>query len=169
MTIEPCAACAGARLRPEALAVHVCGNTIADVCRWSVARALFEINGFELEGNAAIIGAPILHEIASRIRFLVDVGLGYLSLDRSSTTLAGGEAQRLRLATQIGSKLMGVLYILDEPCIGLHHRDNARLIQTLKELRDLGNTVIVIEHDRDTIMAADYVVDLGPGAGVARR
>ncbi|MDH4035999.1 MAG: excinuclease ABC subunit UvrA [Candidatus Krumholzibacteria bacterium] len=166
MTVEPCAACAGARLRPEALAVHVCGNTIAEVCRWSVARALFEINGFKLQGNAAIIGAPILHEIVSRIRFLVDVGLGYLSLDRSSATLAGGEAQRLRLATQIGSKLMGVLYILDEPSIGLHHRDNARLIKTLKELRDIGNTVIVIEHDRDTIMAADYVVDLGPGAGV---
>ncbi len=166
MTIEPCTACGGARLRPEALAVRVNGNSIADVCRWSVARALFEINAFKLEGNAAVIGAPILHEIISRIRFLVDVGLGYLSLDRNSATLAGGEAQRLRLATQIGSKLMGVLYILDEPSIGLHHRDNARLIRTLKELRDIGNTVIVIEHDRDTIMAADYVVDLGPGAGV---
>ncbi|HEX5131807.1 MAG TPA: excinuclease ABC subunit UvrA [Candidatus Krumholzibacteria bacterium] len=166
MTIEPCAACNGARLRPEALAVRVSGHSIADVCRWSVARALFEVNAFTLEGNAAVIAAPVLHEIVSRMRFLVDVGLGYLSLDRGSATLAGGEAQRLRLATQIGSKLMGVLYILDEPSIGLHHRDNARLIQTLKNLRDIGNSVIVIEHDRDTIMAADYVIDLGPGAGV---
>jgi excinuclease ABC subunit A len=166
MTIEPCAVCGGARLRREAMAVKVDGHDIAEVCRWSVARALFEINAFKLEGNAAVIGAPVLQEIVSRIRFLVDVGLGYLSLDRSSATLAGGEAQRLRLATQIGSKLMGVLYILDEPSIGLHHRDNARLIKTLKDLRDLGNTVVVIEHDRDTILAADYVVDLGPGAGV---
>jgi len=166
MTIEPCSGCGGARLRAEALAVRVGGNTIADVCRWSVTRALFELNGLKLDGNAAVIGAPILHEIVARIRFLVDVGLGYLSLDRSSATLAGGEAQRLRLATQIGSKLMGVLYILDEPSIGLHHRDNARLIKTLMDLRDIGNTVIVIEHDRDTILAADYVVDLGPGAGV---
>ncbi len=166
MTVEPCTACGGARLKPEALAVRVDGHSIADVCRWSVSRALFELNALKLEGNAAIIGAPILHEIVARTRFLSDVGLGYLSLDRGATTLAGGEAQRLRLATQIGSKLMGVLYILDEPSIGLHHRDNARLIQTLKQLRDIGNTVLVIEHDRDTILAADYVLDLGPGAGV---
>jgi excinuclease ABC subunit A len=166
MTVEPCAACGGARLKPEALAVRVGGHTIADVCRWSVARALFELNALKLEGSAAVIGPPILHEIVSRTRFLADVGLGYLSLDRGATTLAGGEAQRLRLATQIGSKLMGVLYILDEPSIGLHHRDNARLIRTLKGLRDIGNTVLVIEHDRDTIRAADYVLDLGPGAGV---
>jgi excinuclease ABC subunit A len=166
MTIEPCAACAGARLKPEALAVRAGGHTIAEVCGWSVARALFELHALKLEGNAALIGAPILHEIVSRMKFLVDVGLGYLSLDRSAATLAGGEAQRLRLATQIGSRLMGVLYILDEPSIGLHHRDNARLIRTLKELRDIGNSVLVIEHDRDTILAADYVVDLGPGAGV---
>ncbi len=166
MTIEPCAACGGARLKPEALAVRVGPHTIADVVRMSVSRGLFEMNALKLEGNAAVIGAPILHEIVSRMRFLSDVGLGYLSLDRSSATLAGGEAQRLRLATQIGSKLMGVLYILDEPSIGLHHRDNARLIKTLKDLRDIGNTVLVIEHDRDTILAADYVVDLGPGAGI---
>ena len=166
MTIEPCASCHGSRLRPEALAVRAGGHTIADVCGWSVARGLFELNALKLEGNAATIGAPILHEIVSRMRFLVDVGLGYLSLDRSAMTLAGGEAQRLRLATQIGSKLMGVLYILDEPSIGLHHRDNARLIRTLKELRDIGNSVLVIEHDRDTILAADYVIDLGPGAGI---
>jgi excinuclease ABC subunit A len=166
MTIEPCPACQGARLRPEALAVRVGHHTIAEVCGWGVSRALFEINAMKLEGNAATIGAPILHEIVSRMRFLVDVGLGYLALDRSAATLAGGEAQRLRLATQIGSKLMGVLYILDEPSIGLHHRDNARLIKTLKELRDIGNSVLVIEHDRDTILAADYVIDLGPGAGI---
>jgi excinuclease ABC subunit A len=166
MTIEPCSTCHGSRLRPEALAVRVADRTIAEVCAWSVARGLFELHALKLEGNAAIIGAPILHEIVSRMKFLVDVGLGYLSLDRSAATLAGGEAQRLRLATQIGSKLMGVLYILDEPSIGLHHRDNARLIRTLKELRDIGNSVLVIEHDRDTILAADYVIDLGPGAGI---
>ena len=166
MTIEPCSSCHGSRLRPEALAVRVGGHTIAEVCRWSVSRGLFELNALKLEGNAAVIGAPILHEIVSRMKFLGDVGLGYLSLDRSAATLAGGEAQRLRLATQIGSKLMGVLYILDEPSIGLHHRDNARLIRTLKDLRDIGNSVLVIEHDRDTILAADYVIDLGPGAGV---
>jgi excinuclease ABC subunit A len=166
MTIEPCSSCHGSRLRPEALAVRAGGHTIAEVCGWSVARGLFELNALKLEGNAATIGAPILHEIVSRMSFLVDVGLGYLSLDRGATTLAGGEAQRLRLATQIGSKLMGVLYILDEPSIGLHHRDNARLIKTLKNLRDIGNSVLVIEHDRDTILAADYVIDLGPGAGV---
>jgi excinuclease ABC subunit A len=166
MTIEPCTSCHGSRLRPEALAVRVGAHNIADVCRWSVTRGLFELNALKLEGNAATIGAPILHEIVSRMRFLVDVGLGYLSLERSATTLAGGEAQRLRLATQIGSKLMGVLYILDEPSIGLHHRDNARLIKTLQNLRDIGNSVLVIEHDRDTILAADYVIDLGPGAGV---
>ncbi|HXV14464.1 MAG TPA: excinuclease ABC subunit UvrA, partial [Candidatus Krumholzibacteria bacterium] len=166
MTVEACAGCGGARLKPEALAVRVGPHTIADVVRMSVSRGLFEMNALTLEGNAAIIGAPILHEIVSRLRFLADVGLGYLSLDRSSATLAGGEAQRLRLATQIGSKLMGVLYILDEPSIGLHHRDNARLIKTLKDLRDIGNTVLVIEHDRDTILAADYVIDLGPGAGI---
>ncbi len=166
MTIEPCSSCHGARLKPEALAVRAGGHTIAEVCAWSVSRGLFELNVLKLEGSAATIGAPILHEIVSRLKFLVDVGLGYLSLDRSATTLAGGEAQRLRLATQIGSRLMGVLYILDEPSIGLHHRDNARLIRTLKELRDIGNSVLVIEHDRDTILAADYVIDLGPGAGI---
>ncbi|HEX6790334.1 MAG TPA: excinuclease ABC subunit UvrA [Candidatus Krumholzibacteria bacterium] len=166
MTIEPCSTCHGSRLRPEALAVRVGGRSIAEVCGWSVSRGLFEINALKLEGVAATIAAPILHEIVSRMRFLVDVGLGYLSLDRSAVTLAGGEAQRLRLATQIGSRLMGVLYILDEPSIGLHHRDNAKLIRTLKELRDIGNSVLVIEHDRDTILAADYVIDLGPGAGI---
>ena len=166
MTVEPCTSCGGARLRPESLAVRVGGMTIAEVCALPVGRARDATAGIALEGNAADIAAPILHEVSNRLSFLVDVGLDYLSLDRSASTLAGGEAQRLRLATQIGSKLMGVLYILDEPSIGLHHRDNARLIATLKGLRDLGNTVIVIEHDRDTMLAADYIIDLGPGAGV---
>jgi excinuclease ABC subunit A len=166
MTVTPCSACGGARLRPESLAVRIAGKNIDDVCSLSVKLATRTMGQLELHGNQAVIGEPILHEIRSRLEFLNDVGLGYLSLNRSASTLAGGEAQRLRLATQIGSRLMGVLYILDEPSIGLHHRDNARLIRTLKELRDIGNTVIVIEHDRDTILAADYVVDLGPGAGV---
>ena len=166
MTITPCSGCSGARLRPESLAVTIDDGNIDDFCRLSIKKASRVAGELALEGNDAIIGAPILHEITSRLKFLNDVGLGYLSLDRSASTLAGGEAQRLRLATQIGSRLMGVLYILDEPSIGLHHRDNARLIRTLKELRDIGNTVIVIEHDRDTILAADYVIDLGPGAGV---
>ncbi len=166
MTITPCSGCDGARLRPESLAVTIDKMNIDGFCRLSIKEASRVAGELVLEGNDAVIGAPILHEITSRLKFLNDVGLGYLSLDRSASTLAGGEAQRLRLATQIGSRLMGVLYILDEPSVGLHHRDNARLIRTLKELRDIGNTVIVIEHDRDTILAADYVVDLGPGAGV---
>ena len=166
MTVEPCSDCKGSRLKPESLAVKVAGMYIAEVCRLSVKEARRALDGLELQGNAALVAQPILQEIISRLEFLNNVGLDYLSLDRSASTLAGGEAQRLRLATQIGSRLMGVLYILDEPSIGLHHRDNARLIRTLKGLRDIGNTVIVIEHDRDTILSADYVVDLGPGAGV---
>jgi len=166
MTVEPCAVCNGARLKPESLAVRIGGHNIADVCQLSVKRAIETLCALEFSGNASVVGTPILYEITSRLEFLSNVGLDYLSLDRGAATLAGGEAQRLRLATQIGTRLMGVLYILDEPSIGLHHRDNTRLIQTLIELRDVGNTVIVIEHDRDTILAADYVVDLGPGAGV---
>ena len=166
MSNNACSGCGGSRLRREALAVKVGGIDIADLCGRSIKRASAFLDELELEGNAAVIGEPILKEITSRLQFLIDVGLDYLSLDRSAATLAGGEAQRMRLATQIGSKLMGVLYILDEPSIGLHHRDNERLIRTLQELRDLGNTVVVIEHDRDTILAADYVVDLGPGAGL---
>jgi excinuclease ABC subunit A len=166
MSNERCTSCGGARLRPEGLAVEIAGYTIADVCRMSIQRLSSVLRELRLEGNRALIGEPILREITNRLAFLENVGLGYLALERSATTLAGGEAQRLRLATQIGSKLMGVLYILDEPSIGLHHRDNARLIKTLKELRDIGNTVIVIEHDRETILSADYVVDLGPGAGL---
>jgi excinuclease ABC subunit A len=166
MSNEPCSTCGGSRLKPEALAVKIGGKDIAATSRLSVRDGIRFFDSLSLEGNARMIGEPILKEIAQRLRFLEEVGLGYLTLDRSAATLAGGEAQRLRLATQIGSKLMGVLYILDEPSVGLHHRDNERLIRTLEELRDLGNTVIVIEHDRDTILAADYVVDLGPGAGL---
>ena len=166
MANEACPSCQGARLRPEALAVRIGEVTISEVCNLSVKKLLEFLVGLELEGQRRVVAEPILHEVTQRLRFLEDVGLGYLSLDRGATTLAGGEAQRLRLATQIGSKLMGVLYILDEPSIGLHHRDNGRLIRTLRELRDLGNTVIVIEHDRETILSADYVVDLGPAAGL---
>lgn len=167
MSIENCAGCGGSRLKPESLAVRVGGKNIADVCRLSIRQAKDTLAGLPLSGNDKLVGEAVLKEIGQRLEFLVDVGLDYLSLDRSAATLAGGEAQRLRLATQIGSKLMGVLYILDEPSIGLHHRDNSRLIDTLKGLRDIGNTVIVIEHDRDTILSADYIVDLGPGAGLA--
>jgi excinuclease ABC subunit A len=166
MSNDDCSTCGGSRLKAESLAVKIGGKSIAEICRFSVRAAIGFFADLALDGNDLIIGEPILKEITHRLRFLGDVGLGYLSLNRSAATLAGGEAQRLRLATQIGSRLMGVLYILDEPSIGLHHRDNGLLIRTLKELRDLGNTVIVIEHDRDTILSADYVVDLGPGAGL---
>ncbi len=165
MTSSPCSRCHGARLKPESLSVTLGGLNIAEVSSLTIERASEFFGSLGLEGNRAIIGGPLLREITSRLQFLRNVGLDYLSFDRSAGTLAGGEAQRIRLATQIGSKLVGVLYILDEPSIGLHQRDNARLIATLKELRDAGNTVIVIEHDRDTILAADHVIDLGPGAG----
>ena len=162
---EPCTACHGARLRPEMLAVTVGGKSIYDVCRMSCKQGLAFFEGLELTERQRFIGGRIVKEVIERLRFLVDVGLDYLTLDRASATLSGGEAQRIRLATQIGAGLMGVLYILDEPSIGLHQRDNERLIATLERLRDIGNTVIVVEHDEDTIRAADYVVDMGPGAG----
>lgn len=162
---EPCTTCKGARLRPEMLAVTVGGKSIYEVCCMSCRESLAFFKGLELTEREAFIGRAIVKEIIERLRFLVDVGLDYLTLDRASATLSGGEAQRIRLATQIGAGLMGVLYILDEPSIGLHQRDNERLIATLERLRDLGNTVIVVEHDEDTIRAADYVVDMGPGAG----
>ena len=162
---EPCTSCHGARLRPEMLAVAVGGKSIYDVCRMSCRESLAFFEALELTERQSFIGGRIVKEIMERLRFLVDVGLDYLTLDRASATLSGGEAQRIRLATQIGAGLMGVLYILDEPSIGLHQRDNERLIATLERLRDLGNTVIVVEHDEDTIRAADYVVDMGPGAG----
>jgi excinuclease ABC subunit A len=165
MTTSPCSSCGGSRLKAESLSITLQGKTIADVSGLTIERALEFFDSLSLTGNDKIVGDPLTREIGARLRFLDNVGLGYLTLDRSAGTLAGGEAQRIRLATQIGSKLVGVLYILDEPSIGLHQRDNNRLISTLKELRDAGNTVIVIEHDRETILSADYVVDLGPGAG----
>ena len=162
---EPCRACHGARLRPEMLAVTVGDKSIYEVCCMSCRESLEFFEELTLTERQQFIGGRIVKEIVERLRFLVDVGLDYLTLDRASATLSGGEAQRIRLATQIGAGLMGVLYILDEPSIGLHQRDNERLIATLERLRDLGNTVIVVEHDEDTIRAADYVIDMGPGAG----
>ena len=161
----PCQACQGRRLKPEVLAVTVDGLSIFDVCDMPVARELEWVNGLHLEGAAARIAGEVLKEIRSRLGFLNDVGLDYLTLSRAAATLSGGEAQRIRLATQIGSGLVGVMYVLDEPSIGLHQRDNERLIETLHHLRDLGNTLIVVEHDEDTIRRADWVVDIGPGAG----
>jgi excinuclease ABC subunit A len=161
----PCSACRGARLRPEALAVTVGGRSIVDATRLSVGDALAFFRGLRLPTAKRDVGKRPLEEIIARLGFLAEVGLDYLTLDRSSATLSGGEGQRLRLATQIGSHLVGVLYILDEPSIGLHPRDNRRLLGILERLRDLGNSVVVVEHDRDTILAADHVVDMGPGAG----
>jgi excinuclease ABC subunit A len=166
MTHMTCPICHGKRLKPEVLAITVNNKSIADVTEMSVEKALEYFTGLTLNATDSQIAKQILKEICERLTFLNDVGLSYLTLDRAANTLAGGEAQRIRLATQIGSSLMGVLYILDEPSIGLHQRDNDRLIETLKRLRDLGNTVIVVEHDEDTIRASDYVVDVGPAAGV---
>jgi excinuclease ABC subunit A len=165
MALQPCPACAGARLRPESLAVTVGDLNIHQFSQLSAHRALEWVSELELTETERAIARLIVREIADRLRFLDSVGIGYLSLERAASTLSGGEAQRIRLATQIGSSLVGVLYILDEPSIGLHQRDNARLIATLERLRDLGNTVIVVEHDEGTIRASDHVVDLGPGAG----
>ncbi|HKF81101.1 MAG TPA: excinuclease ABC subunit UvrA [Thermoleophilaceae bacterium] len=165
MTLHPCPECRGARLRPESLAVLVGGLGIDQFTRMSAHRALGWLHRLELTETERQIARLILREIEERLRFLDNVGVGYLSLDRAAGTLSGGEAQRIRLATQIGSTLVGVLYILDEPSIGLHQRDNARLISTLERLRELGNTVIVVEHDEGTMRAADHIVDLGPGAG----
>lgn len=166
MQERPCHKCQGLRLKPEVLAITLNGDSIMDVCNLSITDALGWIGGLELNQNEAHIAKLIIKEIAARLKFLIDVGLDYLTLLRSATTLSGGEAQRIRLATQIGSGLMGVLYVLDEPSIGLHQRDNARLIDTLKRLRDLGNSVIVVEHDEETIRSADYLLDIGPGAGI---
>ena len=166
MSEVECPECHGQRLRKEALSVTVSGKNINDFCSMSVTQALDFANNMELTPREHLIADQILKEIRSRLGFLQSVGLDYLKLSRASSTLSGGESQRIRLATQIGSSLVGVLYILDEPSIGLHQRDNDRLIATLKELRDVGNTVIVVEHDEDTMRAADYLVDVGPGAGV---
>ncbi|MBI4521432.1 MAG: excinuclease ABC subunit UvrA [Gemmatimonadetes bacterium] len=180
MSTLPCTACGGTRLRADSLSVTVGGRSIGEVVNLAVVDALAFFQALPVSGTrgpasdggpadepplAAAVAGPILKEVSERLRFLVDVGLDYLTLGRSAETLSGGEAQRIRLATQIGSRLVGVLYILDEPSIGLHHRDNERLLNTLRALRDLGNTVIVVEHDEDTIRAADFLVDLGPGAG----
>lgn len=166
MQEKPCVACKGLRLKPEALAITVHKHSIMDICQMSIDDAVAYIDSLKLSEKEAHIAAMVLKEINARLKFLQDVGLNYLTLLRSATTLSGGEAQRIRLATQIGSGLQGVLYVLDEPSIGLHQRDNERLIGTLKHLRDLGNTVIVVEHDEDTIRTADHLLDIGPGAGV---
>ena len=165
MSTAPCPVCQGKRLSAIAQAVTVGGVGIMDFCGMSIRRELDFMNGLRLEGNMALVAEQIVREIKSRLQFLLDVGLGYLTLSRAAGTLSGGESQRIRLATQIGSSLMGVLYILDEPSIGLHQRDNDKLLATLEHLRDLGNTLIVVEHDEDTMRAADYLVDVGPGAG----
>jgi excinuclease ABC subunit A len=161
----PCGACGGARLKPEILAVTLDGRSIAELCNLSVGECAEILGRMTLNNRQKLIAERVLKEINARLRFLVDVGLDYLSLDRPAATLSGGEAQRIRLATQIGSGLVGVLYVLDEPSIGLHQRDNHRLIETLVRLKKLGNTLIVVEHDEDTIRAADWIVDIGPGAG----
>ena len=165
MSATECSACHGKRLRPESLAVKVNGMSIAGFTGLSVARSFEVAKKIQLKGREELIAGRIMHEIVERLQFLHAVGLGYISLSRSAATLSGGEGQRIRLATQIGSKLRGVLYVLDEPSIGLHHRDNDRLLAALEDLRNLGNTVLVVEHDEDTIRRADYVIDLGPGAG----
>ena len=164
----PCEACGGYRLKPEALAVKIAGKNIAEVSLLAIrqARDWFEALEGDLSDKQMEIARRILKEINDRLRFLVDVGLDYLNLSRASGTLSGGESQRIRLASQIGSGLTGVLYVLDEPSIGLHQRDNQRLLGSLKGLRDLGNSVLVVEHDEEAILTADYVIDMGPAAGV---
>lgn len=166
MQERPCHACGGRRLKPEVLAITVSGKSIMDICELSIDSAVSFFNDIKLSATQQKIAVQILKEINARLKFLQDVGLNYLNLARSAVSLSGGEAQRIRLATQIGSGLQGVLYVLDEPSIGLHQRDNERLLKTLKRLRDLGNTVIVVEHDEETIKNADYLVDIGPGAGI---
>ncbi|RLB26287.1 MAG: excinuclease ABC subunit A, partial [Deltaproteobacteria bacterium] len=165
MNIRPCPQCNGARLRGESLAVKIGGKSISEVTSFSINKAQEYFQGLKLTEKEGTIGRQILKEIIKRLGFLNSVGLDYISLDRSTSTLSGGEEMRIRLATQIGSSLSGVLYVLDEPSIGLHHRDNNKLLQTLKRLKELGNTVLVVEHDPETILSADYIVDMGPGAG----
>ena len=165
MTLKDCNTCEGTRLRPEPSAVYFHGATLPEMVSWSVEKAHQHFEDLSLEGSDEVIGAEVVKEVTNRLQFLRNVGLSYLTLDRTAHTLSGGEAQRIRLASQLGNELTGVIYILDEPSIGLHPRDNSRLIDTLKRLRDLGNTVVVVEHDRETIEAADHLVDFGPGAG----
>ena len=165
MAYETCTACGGKRLKPEALAVTVGNENIADICDWNLKKTQAFLQALSFSEKDTLIATPILREIGARLQFLCDVGLDYLTLSRAAATLSGGEAQRIRLATQIGSGLMGVLYILDEPSIGLHQRDNARLLSTMRHLKELGNSLIVVEHDEETLRSADYLVDIGPGAG----
>ena len=163
--LQPCPACEGARLRPESRAVRVKGHRLTEFVNVPISDALPLVEKLELTERESMIAERVVREIRERLRFLIDVGVGYLTLGRGAATLSGGEGQRIRLATQIGSQLTGVLYVLDEPSIGLHQRDNRRLLATLGKLRNLGNTVLVVEHDEETIRTADYLVDLGPGAG----
>jgi excinuclease ABC subunit A len=165
LSFHPCLECKGARLRPESLAVKLQGESISYYTGLGVSEAQRIFAELKLSPREEAIGRQVMKEIRERLGFLTSVGLGYLTLDRGAATLSCGEAQRIRLATQIGSRLTGVLYILDEPSIGLHQRDNRKLLDTLRAMRDLGNTVIIVEHDDETIRTADYVVDLGPGAG----
>ena len=165
MSVRPCSSCGGTRLRKESLAIKINGLSISDISSFSIKKCYHFFENLKLTETQHQIAKQILKEIKERLRFLINVGVDYLTLDRSAQTLSGGEAQRIRLATQIGSQLVGVLYILDEPSIGLHQRDNKRLIETLTKLRDLGNTVLVVEHDREMIESSDHVIDLGPGAG----
>ena len=169
MSSQACRTCEGRRLKPEIVNVRVSGQSIIDVTAMTIGQAHEFLTGLTLTGNQKLIAEELIKEIANRLTFLMNVGLDYLSLDRSGPTLSGGEAQRIRLASQVGSELTGVLYILDEPSIGLHQRDNIRLLETLCHLRDIGNTLIVIEHDHETMAAADWIVDIGPGAGLAGR
>ena len=166
LTVRACPSCAGTRLKQDARHVYIDETTLPEINTSSVEAALDYFLSLELSGRRGTIAEKILKEIQARLRFLVDVGLNYLTLDRSAETLSGGEAQRIRLASQIGAGLVGVMYILDEPSIGLHQRDNERLLRTLTHLRDLGNTVLVVEHDEEAIRTADHILDIGPGAGV---
>src|SRR5258708_12677655 len=165
MSATECPACHGKRLRPESLAVKVNGMSIAEFTGLPISKALEVARSIKLAGREEKIAGRVMHEVVERLQFLNAVGLNYISLDRSAATLSGGEGQRIRLATQIGSRLRGVLYVLDEPSIGLHHRDNGRLLAALENLRDLGNTGLVVEHDEETIRRADYVIALAPRAG----
>ena len=167
MNVRSCPVCNGARLRKESLHIRIDGKNIYEYTTVSVRELLSVFEALTLSAQEEFIASRVKKEIIERLGFLVDVGLDYLSLSRTAATLSGGEGQRIRLATQIGSRLMGVLYILDEPSIGLHQKDNQKLLKTLMNLRDLGNTVLVVEHDEETIRAADYVIDMGPGAGVS--
>src|SRR5258705_10488099 len=166
MNMRPCPSCKGARLKKESLFVRFNNKSVSEVTAMSIKQALAFFEAPKLSAQETEIARLILKEVRERLKFLADVGLEYLTLDRTSGGLSGGEGQRIRLATQIGSSLVGVLYILDEPSIGLHQRDNQRLLATLKRLKELGNTVLVVEHDRETMLEADHLIDMGPGAGI---